>query len=241
MVAPGNVAVGRSGGVILAMRPVFARYPRENSRQPIGSHNRWDHGPTLPNRTVTWSDGSNMRRAFAMAIASISLAGCSSFSTSSWNYFKSDPPTISGSAGIDPARRRCAHLARARLQDPLFGQRDAAGGQHQLPGELFDARQTAGRRAGPDCEGGRRRVLVGQGQAVTRTPWSPSCSRSARRRGRPGRCAPSGRNPLPPRPTLARPLLPSDGCPVTVACTAQDLCDRNIAGLYGVPNVHRLG
>ena len=35
-----------------------------------------------------------MRRAFAMAIASISLAGCSSFSTSSWNYFKSDPPTI---------------------------------------------------------------------------------------------------------------------------------------------------
>ena len=94
MVAPGNVAVGRSGGVILAMRPVFARYPRGNPRQPIGSHNRWDHGPTLPNRTVTWSDGSNMRRAFAMAVASISLAGCSSFSTSSWNYFKSDPPTI---------------------------------------------------------------------------------------------------------------------------------------------------
>jgi hypothetical protein len=35
-----------------------------------------------------------MRRAFAMAVATISLAGCSSFSTSSWNYFKSDPPTI---------------------------------------------------------------------------------------------------------------------------------------------------
>lgn len=35
-----------------------------------------------------------MRRAFAMAVASISLAGCSSFSSSSWNYFKSDPPTI---------------------------------------------------------------------------------------------------------------------------------------------------
>jgi hypothetical protein len=35
-----------------------------------------------------------MRRAFAIAAASISLAGCSSFSTSSWNYFKSDPPTI---------------------------------------------------------------------------------------------------------------------------------------------------
>jgi hypothetical protein len=35
-----------------------------------------------------------MRRAFAMAVAAISLAGCSSFSTSSWNYFKSDPPTI---------------------------------------------------------------------------------------------------------------------------------------------------
>ena len=94
MVAPGIVAVGRSGGVILAMRPVFSRYPRGSSRQPIGSHNRWDHGPILPNRTVTWSDGSNMRRAFAMAVASISLAGCSSFSTSSWNYFKSDPPTI---------------------------------------------------------------------------------------------------------------------------------------------------
>src|SRR3984957_7273750 len=35
-----------------------------------------------------------MRRAFAIAGASISLAGFSSFSTSSWNYFKSDPPTI---------------------------------------------------------------------------------------------------------------------------------------------------
>src|SRR5271156_3406280 len=55
---------------------------------------RWDHGPTSPNRTVTWSNGSIMRRAFAMAVATISLAGCSSFSTSSWNYFKSDPPTI---------------------------------------------------------------------------------------------------------------------------------------------------
>jgi hypothetical protein len=43
---------------------------------------------------VTWSNGSIMRRAFAMAVATISLAGCSSFSTSSWNYFKSDPPTI---------------------------------------------------------------------------------------------------------------------------------------------------
>jgi hypothetical protein len=35
-----------------------------------------------------------MRRAFAMAVASISLAGCSSYSTSSWNYFKSDPTPI---------------------------------------------------------------------------------------------------------------------------------------------------
>ena len=34
-----------------------------------------------------------MRRAFAMAVATISLAGCSS-SSSSFNYFKSDPPTI---------------------------------------------------------------------------------------------------------------------------------------------------
>ena len=33
------------------------------------------------NRTVTWSDGSNMRRVIAIAAAGISLAGCSSFST----------------------------------------------------------------------------------------------------------------------------------------------------------------
>jgi hypothetical protein len=35
-----------------------------------------------------------MRRAFAMAVAAISLAGCSSFSTDNWNYFKSTPPTV---------------------------------------------------------------------------------------------------------------------------------------------------
>jgi hypothetical protein len=35
-----------------------------------------------------------MRRAFAMAVAAFSLAGCSSFSTDNWNYFKSTPPTV---------------------------------------------------------------------------------------------------------------------------------------------------
>ena len=35
-----------------------------------------------------------MRRAFAMAVAAISLAGCSSVSTDNWNYFKSTPPTV---------------------------------------------------------------------------------------------------------------------------------------------------
>lgn len=35
-----------------------------------------------------------MRRAFALAVAGISLAGCSSFSTDNWNYFKSTPPTV---------------------------------------------------------------------------------------------------------------------------------------------------
>jgi hypothetical protein len=35
-----------------------------------------------------------MRRVLAMAVATVSLAGCSSFSSSSMNYFKSDPPTI---------------------------------------------------------------------------------------------------------------------------------------------------
>lgn len=35
-----------------------------------------------------------MRRVIAIAAAGISLAGCSSFSTDSWNYFKSTPPTV---------------------------------------------------------------------------------------------------------------------------------------------------
>jgi hypothetical protein len=35
-----------------------------------------------------------MRRAFAMAVAGISLAGCSSFSTDSLNYFKSTPVPV---------------------------------------------------------------------------------------------------------------------------------------------------
>jgi hypothetical protein len=47
-----------------------------------------------PNRIVTWSDGSIMRRVLAMAVATISLAGCSSFSTDSFNYFKSTPAAV---------------------------------------------------------------------------------------------------------------------------------------------------
>lgn len=35
-----------------------------------------------------------MRRALAMTVAAITLGGCSSFSTDSWNYFKSTPPTV---------------------------------------------------------------------------------------------------------------------------------------------------
>ena len=35
-----------------------------------------------------------MRRALAMAAVAISLAGCSSFSTDNWNYFKSTPTTV---------------------------------------------------------------------------------------------------------------------------------------------------
>lgn len=35
-----------------------------------------------------------MRRVFALAAAATTLAGCSSFSTDSWNYFKSAPPSI---------------------------------------------------------------------------------------------------------------------------------------------------
>lgn len=56
---------------------------------------RWDHRPTSPNRIVTWSDGSIMRRAITMTAAAISLAGCSSFSTGdSFSYFRSTPPTV---------------------------------------------------------------------------------------------------------------------------------------------------
>ena len=56
---------------------------------------RWDHRPTSPNRIVTWSDGSIMRRAITMTAAAISLAGCSSFSTGdTFSYFRSTPPTV---------------------------------------------------------------------------------------------------------------------------------------------------
>jgi hypothetical protein len=94
MVAPGIVAVGRSGGMIFEDATGFLAVSAGRRAKDMTTQFRWDHGPTSPNRTVTWSNGSIMRRAFAMAAAAISLAGCSSFSSSSWNYFKSDPTPI---------------------------------------------------------------------------------------------------------------------------------------------------
>jgi hypothetical protein len=49
-----------------------------------------DHDPA-GHRVTIWSDGLIMRHAFAIAVAGVSLAGCSSFST---DYFKPAPPTL---------------------------------------------------------------------------------------------------------------------------------------------------
>ena len=43
---------------------------------------------------MIWSDGSIMRRVFAIAVTAVSLAGCSSFSVDNFNYFKSAPPQV---------------------------------------------------------------------------------------------------------------------------------------------------
>jgi hypothetical protein len=49
----------------------------------------------LPSRIVIWSDGSIMRRAFAIAVTAISLAGCSSFSSGDYfSSFRSPPPPV---------------------------------------------------------------------------------------------------------------------------------------------------
>ena len=98
MVAPGNVAVGRSGGVILAKRPVSSRISAGRAVH-VSQQDHMNAADGITDRTHPlgpWPavNGSIMRRAFAIAVASISLAGCSSFSTSSWNYFKSDPVPI---------------------------------------------------------------------------------------------------------------------------------------------------
>jgi hypothetical protein len=52
-----------------------------------------DHAPglTQPDRDL---NRLIMRRALAMTVAAITLGGCSSFSTDSWNYFKSTPTTV---------------------------------------------------------------------------------------------------------------------------------------------------
>ena len=71
----------------------FPRGPQRGSRDDMLTQCRWDHGPTLPNRIVAWSNGSIMRRAIAMAATAISLAGCSS-SSDTFKYFKSAPTPI---------------------------------------------------------------------------------------------------------------------------------------------------
>ena len=91
MVGSGIVAVGRSGGMISDDWDRFPRNMRGRATD-MPTKYRWDHRPTSPRRIVTWSDGSIMRRAFAMAAVAISLAGCTSFS--GFDYFRSTPPTV---------------------------------------------------------------------------------------------------------------------------------------------------
>jgi hypothetical protein len=130
------------------MRPVSSRNPRGRSRDSHDHIIRWDHGPTSPNRTVACSqrvyhascfrDGSSRHKSGRLLVVLNRFL----------ELLQIDSGPGAGSARIDPARRRCAHLAGARLQDALLRQRDATGRQHQLPGELRDARQTAGEHAG---------------------------------------------------------------------------------------------
>ena len=73
-------------------RPVSSRHLRGASRDRHAHANSDGiKAPASPNRILTSINRSIMRRAFAMAVAAISLAGCSSFST---DYFKSTPPTV---------------------------------------------------------------------------------------------------------------------------------------------------
>jgi hypothetical protein len=92
MVCAGNVAVRHSGCMIRQKwEPVFPRDKRESVRTESCSNKGWDRDPIEPNRITIWIDGSIMRRVFAIAVAGLGLAGCSSFST---DYFKSTPPTM---------------------------------------------------------------------------------------------------------------------------------------------------
>lgn len=95
MVGLGNVAVGRTGGLILGPRAVLAVTAGGSRDRHAYAKTDGIAGRLQPNRTVTWSDGSIMRRVIAVAAAAISLAGCSSFSSGDYfSSFKSAPPPI---------------------------------------------------------------------------------------------------------------------------------------------------
>ena len=96
MVLAGIVAVGRTGGTILGNDNRFPRGIVRGASRDRHAHVNSDRTRVrlYPTGSLTSIDGSIMRRAFALAVAAISLAGCSSFSTDNWNYFKSTPTTI---------------------------------------------------------------------------------------------------------------------------------------------------
>ena len=93
-----------------------------------------------------------MRRVFAIAAAGLSLAGCSSFST---DYFKSAPPTMQVQIEFEPARRRCADIAGAELQNSLLGN-PARSRRRWVHGQLRHGQVPAGERPGPGREGAGR-------------------------------------------------------------------------------------
>ena len=80
------------------------------------------------------SDGFIMRRFIVIAAAGFSLAGCSSFSMG--DYFKSTPPTVQVQLELAAAGRRCPHLDRTELQDPLLGHAADHVGYDRLFGQL---------------------------------------------------------------------------------------------------------
>ena len=96
MVVLGIVAVGRTGGTILSDDNRFPRGIVRGASRDRHAHANSDGTRVRlhPTGILTSSNRSIMRRAFALAVAGISLAGCSSFSTDNWNYFKSTPTTI---------------------------------------------------------------------------------------------------------------------------------------------------